>query len=430
MKALIFGGSGKMGAAVAWELARRDDVERVGLVDRRPEGLGRTISWLNSPKVTAVEADVTDAGALTAIMQQYDVGISTLPDRRTSYRTAETAIRAGFPMVDLLEEFHRRPDRYELEGLMLPPGVALQDYGEWLHELAVENGTLFLSGIGFAPGMSNITCGEGIRKLDRARRAVARVGGIPAKPFADRHPLRYMITWQFEHVLREYMVKVDVIRDGRVVEVDATSEREPFRFDRLGMDEQLECAITPGMPSFLFTRSALEEFSEKTVRWPGHWQAVETLKECGLLELEPVRVGGSRVVPRELLLAQLEPRLRPVPGETDVCIMWCSVEGEQGGRPARVDYWLWDQADPVSGISSMGRVTGFSAAIAAWMLGSGQLEQTGVVAPEDCFDGPRYQTYVAELAKHDVRILEEVSILEPSGTDLRNPQTEGCGTGA
>lgn len=425
MKALVFGGSGKMGAAVAWELVRRDDVERVGLVDRRPEGLGRMIAWLNSSKVVAVEADVTDAAALTRIMQDYDVGISTLPDRRTSYRTAETAIRASFPMVDLLEEFHRRPDRYELEGLVLPPGVALPDYGEWLHELAVENGTLFLSGIGFAPGMSNITVGEGLRKLDRSRRAVARVGGIPARPFADRHPLRYMITWQFEHVLREYMVKVDVIRGGRVVEVDATTERESFRFDRLGIDEQLECAITPGMPSFLFTRPELEEFSEKTVRWPGHWQAVETLKECGLLELEPVRVGGSRVVPRELLLAQLEPRLRPLPGETDVCVMWCSVEGEKDGRAARIDYWLWDQADTASGISSMGRVTGFSAAIAAWMAGRGMLDRVGVVAPEDCFDGPRYDTYVRELAKHDVRILEEVSILEPSGNDLMSGAGQG-----
>jgi saccharopine dehydrogenase-like NADP-dependent oxidoreductase len=352
-------------------------------------------------------------------MADYDVGVSTLPDRRTSYTTAETAIRAAFPMVDLLEEFHRRPDRYELEGMQLPPGVALQDYGEWLHQLAVENHTLFISGIGFAPGMSNITVGEGIRKLDRARRAVARVGGIPARAFADRHPLRYMITWQFEHVLREYMVKVDVIRDGRIVEVDSTSERELFRFNRFGVDEQLECAITPGMPSFLFTRGDLEEFSEKTVRWPGHWQAVETLKECGLLDLEPVRVGGSRVVPRELVLAQLEPRLRPLPGETDVCTMWCSVEGEKEGRAARVDYWLWDQADPASGISSMGRVTGFSAAIAAWMLGRGMFEQVGVIAPEDCFDGARYTTYVDELAKHDVRILEEVSVVEPSGTDLR-----------
>jgi len=419
VKALIFGGSGKMGAAVAWELARRADVELIGLVDRRPEALRRTIAWLNTPKAVAVNVDVTDTVALERVMKEYDVGVSTLPNRRTSYRTAETAIRCSFPMVDLLEEFHRRPDRYELEGLILPPGVALMEYGEWLHQQAVEHQVMFLSGIGFAPGMSNIVTGEGIRKLDRARKAVARVGGIPAKQYAAKHPLRYMITWQFEHVLREYMVKVDVIRGGKVVEVDATSEREPFRFDRMGRAEALECAITPGMPSFLFTRPQLEEFSEKTVRWPGHWEGIEMLKESGLLSLEPMDVQGVRVIPRKVLLAALEPRLRALPGETDVCVMWCSVEGEKDAHPARVDYWLWDEADTASGISSMGRVTGFSAAIAAWMLGKGMFPQIGVVAPEDCFDGLRYQTYVSELAGHGIHILEEVAAVEPSAESLR-----------
>ena len=409
MKALVFGGSGKMGAAVAWELAGRDDVERVGLVDHRPDAMQQVIHRIGSDKLAAVHVDVTDAAALAAVMKDYDVGVSTLPDRRTSYRTAETAIRNGFPMVDLLEEFHRRPDRYELEGLVLPAGVGLNEYGEWLHEQALEHEVMFLSGIGFAPGMSNIACGEGIRKLDRARKVVARVGGVPDKAFAACHPLRYMITWSFDHVLREYMVKVDVIRDGRVVEVDATSERETFRFDRFGVHEELECAITPGMPSFLFTRPELEEFSEKTVRWPGHWEGIQTLKECGLLSLEPVEVQGHAVVPREVLLSLLEPRLRRREGEGDVCVLWCSVEGEKDGRDARVDYWLWDRADPATGTSSMGRVTGYSAAIAAWMLGKGMFEQVGVVAPEDCFDGPRYQTYVNELARHDVFLLEEMS---------------------
>jgi hypothetical protein len=42
-----------------------------------------------------------------------------------------------------------------------------------------------------------------------------------------------------------------------------------------------------------------------------------------------------------------------------------------------------------------------------------------VVAPEDCFDGPRYHTYVNELASHQINILEEVTAVEPSGEALR-----------
>jgi len=48
-----------------------------------------------------------------------------------------------------------------------------------------------------------------------------------------------MITWAFEHVLREYMVKVDVIKDGKIVEVNAMDDFEEFKFNQLGVDEKL-----------------------------------------------------------------------------------------------------------------------------------------------------------------------------------------------
>ena len=78
---------------------------------------------------------------------------------------------------------------------------------------------------------------------------VARVGGIPSRDAAGKHPLGYMITWAFEHVLREYMVKVKVIKNGEVVEVDAASDLERFRFAQFGKKETLECAITRGCPA-------------------------------------------------------------------------------------------------------------------------------------------------------------------------------------
>ena len=117
----------------------------------------------------------------------------------------------------MLEEYHRRPDLYELEGLKLPPNTTLDEYGDWLHETAKKNGSTFLDGIGFAPGLSNLTTGDALRKLDKAVWAVARVGGIPCKKSAEGRPLKYMITWAFSHVLREYNVKLFILKDGSKV---------------------------------------------------------------------------------------------------------------------------------------------------------------------------------------------------------------------
>jgi lysine 6-dehydrogenase len=412
MKILIFGGSGKMGAAVAWDLVRQDDVETVGLVGRHKESLAHVRDWIGSEKVMLHPLDIHEVDAVAELMAQYDIGVSTLPDRKTSYRTADTAVRHGLHFVDMLEEYHRRPDAYEVEGLELPDGMTLNEYGDFLHEEAKKNGVTFLDGIGFAPGISNIMVGHAINLLDKAENAVARVGGIPAKEAAARHPLRYMITWAFDHVLREYMVKLNVIRGGEVVEVDAAGDLERFQFQQFGIDETLECAVTPGMPSFIFTRPTLNEFSEKTVRWPGHWEGIQTLKECGLLDLEPIQIEGALIAPRDFLLALIEPRLQPREGDTDVCVMWNSVTGVKDGKATEIHSYLWDEADTERGISSMARVTGFSAAIGAAFIGRGMITKVGIVPPEDCFEGEVFDRFLDELKKRDIHIQEEVKTIE------------------
>ena len=173
----------------------------------------------------------------------------------------------------------------------------------------------------------------------------------------------------------------------------------------------LECAVTPGMPSFIYTRPKLREFAEKTVRWPGHWQGVHTLKECGLLGLEPVEVNGVKVVPRDVLLALIEPRLRARPGDTDVCVMWNTVDGVKDGKRVRYSYSMWEEADTKLGFTGMARVTGFPAAIGGIMIAQGKIKERGIVPPEDCIYGPLYTEFMAELAKRNIHIEEKVEAL-------------------
>ncbi|MFO8034896.1 MAG: saccharopine dehydrogenase C-terminal domain-containing protein [Candidatus Bipolaricaulota bacterium] len=409
MKALVLGGTGKIGTAVAWDLVRRDEVEKVGLVGRRPNALEEVRHFVGYAEKTTTHRVAVGATELGDIMAQYDVGVLALPDRKSSYQAARAAIEAQLNIVDMLEEYHRRPDPYEMEGLELPSGVSLDDYGEWLHDQAVSAEVTFLDGVGFAPGLSNITLGRAIRMLDKTDSAVARVGGVPEWEAAARRPLRYMVTWVFDHVLREYMIPVKVLQDGQIAEVPALTEREQFRFQRFGVDYELECAITPGMPSFIYTRPELRNFAEKTIRWPGHYQGIEVLKECGLLDLEPVQVDGNRVVPREFLLHVLQPRLQPESGDGDVCVMWNTAEGILKGNPARIDYYMWDEADHNTGISSMARVTGFATAIGAWLVGRGVIRIPGIVAPEDAIFGDLYDTFIKELEGRNIRIQEEVA---------------------
>jgi lysine 6-dehydrogenase len=412
VKYLIFGGSGAIGRAVAWDLASDPHVERVGIVGRKRELLKRTKEWIDSSVIVPHVLDVLNPVETKKLMEKYDVGIVALPNRKASYRLINTAIEAGFDTVDILEEYHRCPDAYETEGIEIPKGMTLKNYGNWLHDQACQKGVTILDGMGFAPGLSNITVGEGIRKLDRADSAIARVGGIPSKEAAKNHPLGYMITWAFEHVLREYMVKLNVLKERRIAEVEAMSGLERFRFTKFDKDEELECAITPGMPSFIHTRPKLKEFAEKTIRWPGHWEGIKTLKDIGLLEIDPVEFQGVKISPREFMLFLLKPKLRPNQGETDICVMWNSVAGTENGVPKRVDFYLWDEADAEKGLSAMARVTGFSEAIGARFLARGEIRKKGIVAPEDGITGELYPRYIAALKERGIVVLEEINLCE------------------
>ncbi len=406
MKALVFGGSGKIGSAVAWDLAKDKQVETIGITGRRKDALEETKKWIGSDRVVPHVLDVNDKGSAIKLMKQYDVGAIALPDRKTSYKVAHFAIEAGLNIVDMLEEYHRRPDTDETEGLEIPEGMTLDEYGDWLHNTAIANGVTFVDGMGFAPGLSNVTVGEAIRKVDSAESAIARVGGIPAKEFAQKHPLRYMITWAFDHVLREYMIKLKVVKDGKVVEVPAIGDRETFQFTKFGKDEELQCAVTPGMPSFIFSRPELKEFAEKTVRWPGHWPGVDTLKECGLLDIEPQEFKGTKIVPREFLLSLITPKLQANDGETDVCVMYNTTTGIKDGKKVKIEHFMWDEADKENGISSMMRVTGFPVAITAKLIMEGLIQEKGIVPPEDCIKGKVYDRFIEELKKRNIEILE------------------------
>jgi lysine 6-dehydrogenase len=89
--------------------------------------------------------------------------------------------------------------------------------------------------------------------------------------------------------------------------------------------------------------------------------------------------------------------------------MYNTVIGTRKGKPAKIEYFLWDEADKANGISSMMRVTGFPVAIAARMLAKGTIKQPGIVPPEDAIVGPLYAWFIAELSKRNIRIEESLT---------------------
>jgi lysine 6-dehydrogenase len=143
----------------------------------------------------------------------------------------------------------------------------------------------------------------------------------------------------------------------------------------------------------------------KTLRYPGHAALMESIRELGLLDLDPVDVKGHHVVPRDAFMATVGPRLKKPSGK-DLVALRVVVEGTKNGRAKKVGWELLDYFDASKGISAMERTTGFSLAITGMMQVREQVAGAGVLTPDEAMPP---ELYIAELATRGIAIREITS---------------------
>src|SRR6476661_4666157 len=194
---------------------------------------------------------------------------------------------------------------------------------------------------GLAPGMVNILAQYGIQQLDTVQSVKIFVGGLPQQP---EGPLGYQIVYSLEGVLDYYTTLSWIVRNGKREQVKALSEREPVVFPKpVG---ELEAFHTAGGLSTMAWRyeGKIPSMEYKTLRYPGHAHIMEAIRELGLLDLAPVDVKGTKVVPRDVTVATMGPRLTKPKGR-DLVALRVVVEGKKGGAPKKIGWELLDYYD-------------------------------------------------------------------------------------
>ncbi|MBI4551635.1 MAG: saccharopine dehydrogenase family protein [Candidatus Latescibacteria bacterium] len=376
-------GAGRMGTVIAKDLADSPDVSNVIVGDVSRAGLDRCAAFVQSPKLSTAVLDVSDRGALIALMTPVDVVAGALP-HAVSFGALEAAIEAKRSLVDLTGS---APERR----------LALD-------ERAKEAGITILPGCGVAPGLSNILTGHGVRQLDRADEAVILVGGLPQHPTP---PLGYRIVFSLESVLASYTKPAKIIQDGQLVEVPSLSGLEPVEFEGIGV---CEAFYTDGLATLMFTmpKQGLRNVAEKTVRYPGHAERIIALRECGLLGTDPIMVEGTAITPRRFLSALLTPVLE-LGEDKDLTVMRVTVTGTKDGGRATVSYEMVDYYDDAQRITSMAKTTAYPCSIACQMIARGDLTAAGVVPVEEAFTPDLFHALADGLARRGVQVRETVT---------------------
>lgn len=379
MKLLVLG-AGLQGSACAFDLLNDPEVTQVTLADLQPERMARFLSARNDPRLVAVSLDVTDHAAVAALMAQHVGTMSALPYYFNG-PMAKLAVANGSHFADLGGNTEIVMEQKKLDAEARDKGLSI------------------MPDCGLAPGMVNILAAEGIRRLDVADRVRIFVGGLPQHP---EPPLNYQIVYSLEGALDYYTTPSWILRDGKATTVDALSELESVEFPQpVGTLEAFHTA--GGISTMPFTFAGqVREMEYKTLRYPGHVAIIKPIRELGLLDLKPVMVKGQSVVPRDLFIAAVSPKLTKPEGR-DLVALRVIASGTKHGKPAHTTFDLIDRFDEVHHVSAMMRTTGYSLAVTGLVQARRQVIRFGVTTPDE---GMPFDHYVQGLKQRGIVIRE------------------------
>lgn len=381
MRALVVG-CGRIGSAAVQDLSQTLSCVEVVVADKDSVAAKKAVEKIGRRNLSWMLLDVTKPRRLVEVLKNFDLVLGFLPPK-LGLRLVKACIQAGKNLVDV---------SYTPENPLV------------LHDQALKADVAIVPNCGLAPGISNILVGHAVAKLDKVEKVHIFVGGLPEKPTP---PLGYVITWSPESLIEMYTSKARIVKNGKIVEVEALSGLENLDFPQIG---RLEAFYTDGLRTLLYTIQGVDEMWEKTLRYPGHAEKMKLLRDLGFFSCEEITVNGVKLQPSKVTAKLFERKLYSH-AVKDVVALKVEVYGSKERVKTRYIYTLIDFYDEKGGVTAMARTTGFTASIVAKLILEGKIRLKGVIPPERLgMDGEIYQQIMAELGGRGIKIIEETSV--------------------
>lgn len=353
MKIAILG-AGMVGSAIALDLSARHHVTAVDVNKNNLALLSK-----RNPRIETQKADLKNYASYPELLKNFDLVVTAVPGFM-GYKTLEASINCGKDIVDIS---------------FFPEDVLNLD------KLAKEKGVTVITDCGVAPGMSNFIIGRH-NEVMKIEAIEIYVGGLPK---VRKNPFQYKAPFSPADVIEEYTRPARLMENGFIVTKPALSEVEWIHFDEVGT---LEAFNTDGLRSLLFTMPHIKNQKEKTLRYPGHVDIIQSLKESNFFSEKPIDVDGVMVSPLKVTSQILFNEWKLGLEEEELTVMKVIIQGEN----KTIEWKLLDYFDKTTKISSMARTTGYTCTAAVNLIAHNLFAEKGVFPPElvgkhsACFD--------------------------------------------
>ncbi|MFX1444509.1 MAG: saccharopine dehydrogenase family protein [Promethearchaeota archaeon] len=409
MKVLALGGAGDMGRMAIAILLDSPSVTSITVADINSELLNTFVEMVDSPKLSAIQIDITEAEKIIDLISSHDIVINTVgPFYKFEIPIMEAVIAAKKPFLDICDDWKPTLDALEF------------------NDKAKEAEITAIIGIGASPGVTNVMGVYACSKLDEIDELITAWGmnidikaGKKPKYYIKPEKLRRKLEKSERkpnaaliHLLFETIEKIPTFKDGKMIEIEPLTEVEPFDFP--GFKSMYACNI--GHPEPITLPRTIKVKSVSNVMYIGETATEITRKYSQKVKDKELTIEDATLALGKEL-ADLTKRAfkdkaileQYVGGPPTLSVI---ARGIKDGKRKKVAVGL--DREP---FGEMAGVTSVPLGIATIMLLEGKIVQKGVLTPEEAFkDNPmeffdRIAPYCGKNLKgKDILIEREVNI--------------------
>lgn len=370
-------GAGGVGQVILAHLARLGAKVKVGDIDRARL---REVGKLPFDNVRASKLDASKPEAVRSFIKGADAVINS-SDPRFNLLIMKQALRGGVNYIDLAGY----------------PSEQVKQDSAWK-----KAGLVAILGMGEDPGLSNVMARRGVDSLDSVTEIRIRDGETST---SETYP--FVALFAPSVFLEEAVSPARYFENGEVKTATAMYERELYRFPDpigevpvYGMDHEEVHTLPqylPKKPRFVDFKLALTDDAASAIR---------LFHQLGLLDRKPVTVGKTKITPLNVLL-----RLLPAPSQLAGKIkgnagILVEIRGVVSGEECVHKFYATlshEEAYAKYRSNATSYLTGTPTAVCANLLGTGRVENRGVVVPE-LLDAAQF---IEEARKFELQVRHE-----------------------